>query len=98
MTRRTPQGSFVLAMVDDQKKLLMQGGYVPACDPCVMTNQFGAVCTQLLHLGVCLSPACSMLREVLFRQDSNCRGQLLCWGPACLLCGGRGWLVLLSRP
>lgn len=25
VTRRTPQGSFVLAMVDDQKKLLMQG-------------------------------------------------------------------------
>ena len=77
VTRRTPQGSFVLAMVDDQKKLLMQGERMPACGPFVTT---GAVCTQLLHLGFCLSlPACGVLLEVpFFWQDSKYRGQLLC--------------------
>ena len=54
----------MLAMVDDQKKLLMQGDCMPAFDACVVTNQSGAVCTPLLHLGVCLSqPACGILPE-----------------------------------
>ena len=64
VTRRTPQGSFVLAMVDDQKKLLMQGDCMPASGMCDIMYQFGAFCMQLLYLGDCLPQlACGMLLE-----------------------------------